>query len=241
MQRPWRARLRLILLIVLVSGVGLVCTLILLFQHIPAWYRPTIIAPADLQRVKNDLIGTHQGFTDKLRFATGPFEYRLTEQQINAWLAAREQMWPPSREWLPSALSDPMMTVEDGAIRLAAVYRESGLKTVVSVRFNITGDANGIYIGLTDVSSGSLPVPISWVQGELAKLDPRLWPAGRMAYGQHSGPPLPALADIFEEATFSNAWIWDNGHIPFRVVGLTAEPGAVVFIIEPLPRQADNR
>jgi len=241
MRRSWRAHWRLILVGALLGAGGLICTLILLFQHIPAWYRPMRVAPEDYESVRNDLTNTEENLTLTLNAATEPFEYRISEQQINAWMSAREGIWPLSREWLPSTLSDPMIWIDDGAIRLAATYRDGSLKTVVSIQFHIEGDTEGIQLQLADIAGGSLPVPRSWAKGELAKLDANGWPAGKMVRRQYAGPSLPLLTDLLDAATFPNAWIWYNGDIPFRISRLVLEKGQIVLTIEPLRRQVDTR
>ena len=70
--------------------VGGVVTGWLLFQHIPAWYRPVEIPPAELQRVRNDLVRTSDLLAEALKEPRGPFKFRVTQDQVNAWLSARE-------------------------------------------------------------------------------------------------------------------------------------------------------
>jgi hypothetical protein len=242
MRKTWRDHWRLILLIIAAGGGVLVGTVVLLFQHIPGWYRPLrIVGQDEIQAVQYDLTHTLDNFTLTLDAATGPFEYRISEQQINAWLAIREEIWPLSREWLPAGLSDPAISLEEGEVRLAVTYRDGSLKTVASIGFHIEGDSEGVLVQLTDIAGGSLPVPKSWARDELAKLDRGKWPAGRVTRYQYSGRAMPSLIDLMTEAEFPNEWVWQNGKIPFRIAQLTVEKGAVVLTIEPLPRQVDKR
>jgi len=240
--RHWRRRLRRILLI---AGICLGATLVVLwfmFAHIPAWYRPATVLPADLQATKDDLVRTLQGFSDALMKSPGPFEYRLTQDSINSWLAARLDIWPLSRHWLPPDLSEPYVMLEQDAIRIAATYRASGIQTVASARFAVSGNRDGISVRLLELCGGSLPVPTGWLRQELAGLDRTVWPAGRTSRMQYSRQPLPPLASLLDEALFPGSWIWQPGQLklPFWITSVKVSPGAIVFSIEQ-QRQTETR
>jgi len=213
----------------------------LMFQHIPAWYRPPAVAPPNQQRVRDDLVATLGSFETRLGTEGRPFEFRFSQDQINAWLAVREAIWPASREWLPPALSDPFVAIETEGVRVAATYRHGGLRTVLSARLELAADPDGVWVRLVDVAGGELSVPTSWVQEQLAAMDGGAWPAGKRSKLQLGGDPLPQLRRLTDGVVFPNAWIWENGKQPFRITDLRFVPGTVVVVVQPLPRQGTTR
>lgn len=219
---------------------GLVTTW-LLFQHVPAWYRPPVVPASEGQWLRNDFSHTIEVWQEWLNSADTPFEQRLTQDQINAWLAGREELWPPSRDWLPPSLADPFVVIDEGGLRLAVTYRDRGVQTVLSGRLAVEATADGLRFRLDEVAGGSLGLPVGWLREELAALDRGGWPAGQRVRDQLGGPPLPHLAELFEGAVFPRAWVLPNGHRPFRIADVQFESGAVVLTFDPLPRQTARR
>ncbi len=223
-----------------VLGMAVAITLWMMFQRVPAWYRPMAIAPGD-QRVKDDLSFASQRFSDMLVAMDRPFEYRLTQDQVNAWLAVREDIWPLSREWLPPELSDPFLRFDEQGVTLAVTWTGDGFSSVISARLSLQPAPGGISVRLVGVDAGALPVPEEWVRDALVKADRSGWPAGEKLKHQRSDTPLPRLANLPEGAVFPNAWVWWNGSVPFLVRDVRFEPGAVVATFERLPAQPDTR
>jgi len=221
--------------------LGAALTAWLMFQHIPSWYQPMEIARADLQRVRDDFVATFDGLTLAMASADRPFDYTFTQDQINAWLAAREEMWPLSREWLGPLMSDPFVAIDRGGIRLGATYRQDGVQTVASARVELQARADGVAVRLTEVAGGSLRVPQTWIRPELAKLDRTVWPAGERSKHQVGPGRLPALSELFEGAVFPNAWRWNNPRRSFRISNLKLQDGALVVTFDPDPLHAPNR
>lgn len=213
----------------------------LMFQHIPAWYHPLEIPPEQVQSVRDDFVGTFDRLSELLNTSPGPFEFRLRQDQVNAWLVSREQMWPESRRWLPPQIADPQVIVDQGGVRLGATFRHGSVRAVLGARFEVHAGQGGVSVRLAGVSAGSLPVPGSKVRELLAMVDARNWPAGRRVHGQLDDRPLPALVGLYEGVIFPNAWIWQNGRQPFKITRFTCEPAEIVMTFEPLPRQASRR
>jgi hypothetical protein len=244
MRRARRVRWRWVAGSAAVVVAGALGTLWLLFQHIPSWYQPVLLTPAEADRAKADLTQLSDGLNAALVQSRSAFEVRVSEERLNAWLAVREEAWPLSREWLPAGLSNPVVVVDHDEVRLAATLRHGSIQTVVSIRLGVAGDEDGIRVRLLDVSGGSLPVPGAWVREHLARLDAGAWPAGRTSPHQHGHQPLPALGGLLEGVTFPNAWFWSwplQDRQPFRINRLRAGPGELVFELEPLPRERSRR
>ncbi|MGQ9650329.1 MAG: hypothetical protein ACUVXJ_09485 [Phycisphaerae bacterium] len=212
-------------------------TLWLMFQHIPSWYRPPAIGPANHQRIRNDWAGSRDSLQQAMLHEE-PFDFFVTQDQLNSWLAIREAIWQLSRQWLPSALSDPFVLVEKEGLRLAATYRNGSIRTVVSARLEITLQARGIWVRLAGLDAGSLGVPDSWVRERLRLIDGRAWSPGQKSRYQLGGPPLPSLRTLLDGAVFPRTWVWKESELalPFEITGLRFEPGVVVISFRPLPR-----
>lgn len=233
----WR-RVRWVLLSVGLLAMVLVVTAWLMLQHIPAWYRPARIPAAQLQQVRNDLLATYDSLAGEMNAATGPFDFRLTQEQVNAWLASRAEIVPGAGRWLPPFLSDPAVVIDGDGVRLGITYSDHGLRTVVSARLRLGADAQGIHLRLEEVASGSLGLPRSWIRDALSALGPQVVPLAEQMGVDVPERALPELERLVEGITLPNEGVWQNPRVRFRVVGLRVEPGVIVITFEPIGRQA---
>ena len=232
----WRRRLRWALLMATGGAVLGVLGLWLALQHVPAWYHPVEIAPEHLQEVRNDLAATQGTLNEQMLLARAPFEFRISEEQINAWLSAREDIWPLSREWLPPGVSDPLVRILPDGLRLSATVRHGWMQAVVTVWLELGADPTRVYARLLDVRSGSLPLPHAWVRHRLAAIRP---PSLR-----HDGQAAPVSLDgLFDGISQPNSGVWTQPAAlgqkavrrSFRVTALRLEAGAITVTIEPRP------
>jgi hypothetical protein len=216
----------------------------LMFQHIPGWYRPPEIdlGGESVRRIRDDWLGTVDVLSGTIVSVDETFEHRFEQDQINAWLAIREAVWPLSREWLPPQVTQPFVAIDEDGIRLAVTYREGGIQSVVSARLKIDTTPDGIRVRLDEIAGGSLGVPAKWLGERLAAPDRGGWPAGERVEWQIGGPPLPPLSQLTEGVVFPNTWTNEQiGYRPFRILNVRCEPGALVVTLQPLPRQARRR
>lgn len=216
----------------------ILCAGWLMFQHIPTWYQPIVIsAPADLDRVREDLSGTYDRLDTAILLANGPFEFRLREDQINAWLAARENIEPGTKDWLPAMLSDPFIHVEHDGLRVAATIHREELKTVLSARLTFQTTPDFLRVRLSEVRTGRLPVPEKWLRGALADLSQRLQSAEKNKSDRNSNKTTsPEWNKILTGIDLKNTVVSDYINRPFRIVGLGFDPPEIVFTLEPLSR-----
>jgi hypothetical protein len=210
----------------------------MLFQRIPAWYTPPEIAPNEIQAVKNDFAHTESVLSERLNEAepSGEFEFLLTQDQVNGWIAIRREIWPRSRQWLPSYLSQPMVVLDRDGIRVAALLTRQSLRSVVSLRVEVRTVPDGVSVRLAEVTAGGLPVPQSQIHRYLKQFDRKVWPVGQVLPGQIGPYRLPSLTHIQEGIRLPDSWIWANGKQPFRITAITFEAGQVRIGLEPLPR-----
>jgi len=231
---------RIAIAAILVAGAGL-GTAWMMFQHIPAWYRPVQVPPEYEQAVKDDFLRTQDNLREGLNASPHPFEYHFRQDQINAWLAKRDELWEffhrKSRKWLPPSMSDPQVAIDPEGFRLAVTYRHRDVQTVLSAQFHASADTNGITLKLVQVAAGSLPIPSSRIQRLLARIDTHDWDLKKHTAKQSRDCPSPTLTDLFEGIHLPNAWTWQEGQRTFRIIQLRFEPGELVVTFEPLPRQ----
>lgn len=215
-----------------------VCVAWLMFQHIPSWYQPIVIsAPGDLDRVRQDLSGTYDRLDAAILYANGPVEFRLREDQINAWLAARENIEPGTKNWLPAMLSDPFVHVEPDGLRVAATVRREELKTVLSAHLSFQAGPDALSLRIGEVRTGRLPVPQKWLRGALSDLTKRLQSVKNEQNGRHSIKTKSSKgSDLHAGINLKNTVVSDFINRPFRIVGLRFEPPEIVATLEPLPR-----
>ncbi len=237
MKWPWVKR---ILAGLVLLGALAICVLWMMVQHIPSWYRPVHVPRHDdsVDRIWNDLLRTQEVLALWMVNTDEPFEHTFTQDQINAWLAIREDKWPLAREWLPPEVSDPFLHINEHGFRVAVTYREGQLRTVLNLGLRVEADEHRIHAQVLDVAAGSLSVGAGWFRDELADLDRDRWPAGDTFKYQLGDRPLPKLTDLLTGADFPNGLLesWDVKR-PFRITRIRCEPGKAVVTFEPLPRE----
>jgi hypothetical protein len=239
-KRSWQRWLKWATITTAAVLVGGVVAAWLLFQYIPAWYHPLEVPPDEVQSVRDTFVSAFDRLSEALNTSAGPFEFELRQDQVNAWLSTREQMWPESRHWLPPGVTYPQVIFDRDTVRLAATFRHGSLQTVASAQLAIRADADGIHVKLLRVSAGSLPVPRSQVREFFRMVDRQNWPAGQRVRDQLGDRPLPALTGLYEGIIFPSGWIWQNGRLPFQVNQISCQPGKLILTLQPLPRQFDR-
>lgn len=224
----WSKRLGFTGALLLVVAVG---TGWLLFQHIPSWYRPLDVSPEAAVTVRTEFANMIDGVGGGLSKTQSRFECRFTQEQVNTWVAAREAIDPMTRKWLPSSLRDPMVVIEPDGVRLAVAARTGGIETVLSLKIRAKVEDGGIRLWLTDVTCGSLPVPRTMIEDHLGKIDAAV--RNRATHGQ-AASQIPSLTGLFEGVLLPNEWEWPNVRRRFRIADVRAEPGVLIFTLEPL-------
>lgn len=230
MSRQPRRRVRWVRLLIAALVMLSVTTagLWLTFQRIPSWYRPEPVPVAQYQSVRNTLTRTVNELSAK--FVAGePFEYIVHQDRLNRWLAGRMAIWPGVRQWVPPWLEDPVIVFHDGQIVLAGIASIASVSAVVSLHLTLSAESDGLRVTLHRVQAGSLPVPLDLFRERIE---------AALAAGQSDRDreePITA-AHLFGEAPLPNQFIWFNGKVPFRITGITAEPGQLRLNIAPEPR-----
>lgn len=228
---------KLIAALLTVLALAAVGTAWMMFQHIPDWYRPARVPPEQEQMVRDDITATYDSLNIGMNESTQSFDHRFTQDQINAWLAMLERMWPNSRKWLPPEMTDPQIAIDPEGIRLAITYRYQDIRTVLNAQFHAIADTDGITLRLLGVYAGSLPMPNARVQKLLTQIDTNVISDEKRTISPLQDRPMPPLATLFDGIRLPNDYVWENGKKPFRITQLTFEPGELIVKFDPLPRR----
>ncbi len=212
----------------------------LALHHKPAWYAPVSLDEAGMRRARHDAVNTTDFIGDQMNHGE-PFELVLRDRAVNEWLAALPTIWPEVSEVLPPEVGSPVVSFDDGGIRVGSHVTTSAWQAIVSVGLliSLTADGEDLAVELTDVRGGSLPVPQTVLA---AVLDPVLRRArrNRRPAGNNVDSVSSALrgvrstGELFEGIRIENRFVWFNGEVPFRIDAVEIDDGEVRLRLDPL-------
>lgn len=205
---------------VLAGGVGAV-------TYRPTWYRPAAIDYARLPADKTDLVNLVDRVSKALN-AGEPVEITFEQDQVNRWLAAREELegWPDALR-LRNVDTPVVMFAEGNKLTAGVMIKRGEWGVVVSSTCapRVAGDR--IAVDYSGLKVGALPAPKSLL----------LEPLGQLV-GESRARKL--LDDgVFETG---NDFTWQNGKVRFRVSEVALTSGVARVVFEPLnPRRGADR
>lgn len=151
-----------------IGGLALLC----LFQasrRVPDFYQQALAAPVAAQADEGDRFErTALDLHNQLQHF-GRWEARLTQEQVNGWLAIDLPTKFPHA--LPDGLSEPRIAIEDGVLRIALRYQRGGVDTVLSIAGEayLTAQPNEIAVRLDQARAGLVPIPLTRFLDEIAE------------------------------------------------------------------------
>ena len=225
-RRSWRVWCKRAAVLAAVLGVVGAVALYLLAQHLPSWYRPQPVPPAQLPRLRSEVTRLIDDISDAL--ATGrTIDLTFTSEQLNAFLAALPELWPDAARNVPPQLHQPLVQLQTARVRLAVLYEGDRAAAVLSATLAVTltgPDGELLELRIGDPRLGSLPVPAGALTPWLAEQPLRL--------GQRVGPPH-TVADLFTGVEIPNRFTWPNGRRSFRIDALDCSPTQLHIRLEP--------
>lgn len=159
--------MRLLLALVGLTIVAIVVVVLVASSRSPAWYAPPPPddpdATALAELVEHRLVEEVQ----RIRPEEERWTLRVTEEQVNAWLATRLPRWIDGRPELawPEGLGVPQVSIGADGVQLAAPWRPEGalggvLHGVLRGRVRIDAGENGMpVVRVEDLGLGAVPVP----------------------------------------------------------------------------------
>lgn len=234
----WKRWLRRMALTSLASMVVVVVVCWLAFQHIPSWYAPPQIEISDIPRIRATLPNTYQSFTDSL-VAGDVFEFTLSAETVNEWIAARSAIWPDARDWLPVEIKEPAVAFAGDSLIVAGRVERENWKAILSIHFKVAVDGDELVVQVSKVGVGSLPVPRDAL---IENLDDYVsqWDIGDADFPDtvaDFGRPFirtQSVRPYFEGVRVPNLIRWSNGGREFRFLAVRADEGVLTLRVEPL-------
>ena len=228
-----------------VASVGLVVVPLvviafwLTLHHKPSWYRPADLDEPGMQQARREAIALADSVSHQM-VERKPFDIVLSDASITKWLAALPSIWPEGHKRIPPELSDIAVTFDDGVMRIGARYEGSWHAIVnVYLELGVTGDGSALWFKSSRVYGGSVPLPMSVIQGALLE-NARKVSTDQTQQGEDSGGELPSARgsddpqDVSEVIEKKNRFVWFNGRRPFRITSIQLVPGELHLKIEPL-------
>lgn len=202
--RPVKIALWTLLLLPVLIGLAVLATLALL-KSVPGDYQPMSLSPSDQETVMRQFVKhTVEDFLNPAG-AGGDFQWTLTEEQANAYLASMDAIASqaprpvqPSKALAELNLSDPMIKIRQG--RLTLMIFSTRYNRLLNVDFSPQVDAKGSFrLRVVTVRVGRMPLPRILWQDRLEEVRRRLLQqlSGAQAdTSQRSEQPIGRLAEL---------------------------------------------
>lgn len=203
-----------------VTGALIVGLIAAIFASIlrPAWYRPIAIDYSQLEADKRDLVTWYDRISGALN-AGRSIEVQMDQDQLNRWVASREEIWPDLALRIEGA-EDPLLRLGTGnRIEFGATVEHNGWKSVVSFRIGV-GIEGRILAKVEQIRVGRLLFPLAVV-----------WPLVVSRLNNH---PLAAVELDGRTLRVFNEWVWENGRVPFRIGDLRVDDRRLHLRFDPI-------
>ena len=163
-------------------GIALITSTLVLIGGLFLW-RLTWVTPAWWAPVDPDDAGA-TALADRVEFRIAeeahrirdggePWRLKITERQVNAWLATRLPAWfahTQGVQW-PQQLGAPQIRIRDGSVYVGLDVQTGGQPRVIVGVLSTTIVDGKLAVSIDRVTIGSLPVPSGSLRGMLAQLD----------------------------------------------------------------------
>jgi hypothetical protein len=193
--------------------------LFFLVTYRPGWYAPSAVDHSRLRADKRELVVLLDEIGAKLN-AGQRVEINLDEAQVNRWVVARHEL-PELGVRFP-ALHDPQVRFTRDGVECATLVRWRGWSAVLTARLAVAVVDRELRLSVDQARVGALPVPWGILMGE--------W---QMANTERSEVTTERRATREPGWVLRNAFVWENGHAPFRVAAVSFAPQRLAVTLEP--------
>ncbi|WP_144975855.1 hypothetical protein [Bremerella volcania] len=137
-------------------------------QHVPDFYTEALyVEPTTAHETGEVLEEQVFAFSNQVK-KPRTWSLRLTDRQINSWLAADlKEKFP---ELLPEHIEDPRIAVKGKTLLVGCKYNGQSLNSILAVSldcFLVEGEPNVVGVQLHNVTAGALPIPIGQLLSEI--------------------------------------------------------------------------
>jgi len=230
----WRKHKRPIRIAAAMATLVSVIAMWSVVEHKPAWYAPARLDDGARRAARRSAAARADAFGDLL-VRREPFDFVLTEEEVNGWLASAPEWWPRAKE---ADWRDPVVRFEPGTARLGALVERGGWRAIVSVAVGVRLASGGsdVELRLEEAYGGSLPIPLAVLGWAAARHG--LSDSGRDSDRQ--GASVTSLVHVLESVDEllsgvrrPNWFVWPNGDRAFSIEELTLEEGRLKLRIRP--------
>jgi hypothetical protein len=200
----------------------------LAIARVPSWYQPPHIGATQYQDVRDDLEAAFNQLNLAMQ-GDQPFEYVVNEDRLSRWIAAREQIWPGLRQYVPRELQGPVVAFREEGIVVAGVVEIGAVQSVLSVLLSVRAEPDRMVVKLVRCRLGAVPVP-HWMVRRFLE-----------AMSRSARPDSPGHSrDLLEGVVLENRFDWPNGARRFRIGAVDVRPGRLVATIHPSSARHDR-
>ena len=200
----------------------------LAIAQVPSWYQPPHVGATQYQDVRDDL----EAAFNRLNLAMQgdqPFDYVVNEDRLNRWIAAREQIWPGLRQYVPRELQWPVVAFREEGIVVAGIVEIGAVRSVLSVLLSVQAEPDRMVVKFVGCRLGAVPVP-HWMVRRFLEAMSHSAPSGSI------GPPR----DLLKGLVLENRFDWPNGARRFRIRAVDVQSGRLVAMIHPRSARHDR-
>lgn len=196
-------------------GAGILLTLAVSCR--PRWYQPVAVDASRLPADKAALAELQDRISAALN-AGQAIRVRLTEDQVNRWLAGRGALEPVATVDL-GPFQDPAVRFLDGCVRVGGRLEQGVLRGVASVTIRAAVDGGRLSVTYDWPRLGVVPVPAGWFAGLAIP----------------TGPDAPEFIQAPRAGMLEvrNRFVWPNGRRRCRVTDIAVRPGVMEIALEP--------
>jgi hypothetical protein len=138
-------------------------TLVLLTQHVPAFYIRAAVPPG---KQRKDISGKFfRQYSDLINSITSPstptWNGRLSEEEVNSFFEEDFLSSFVAEKLLPEGVTEPRVAFDENRIRLGFRYGSPPWSTTISLDFRVwlaKSEPNVLVLQLKGVNAGSLPI-----------------------------------------------------------------------------------
>ena len=217
--------LSLALVVLIVSTV--LTTLVLLTQHVPAFYVRSAVPPAPQRiNVSANFLVRAKIFLDSIKSEGNRdsgngwnWGEHFSEEEVNSFFEENFLTWNVADKLLPPGVSEPRVAFEKDRIRLGFRYGSPPWSTIIAIDFRVwlaQGEPNVVVLELSGVHAGSLPIS---AQSLLENISETLQRHNdilniQVSWYRHKGNPTAALK-----------FMSDQAQSPWQLLRLDLNPG----------------
>jgi hypothetical protein len=217
--------LSLALVALIVSTV--LTTLVLLTQHVPAFYLRSEVPPTPQRldvsvgffRRASNLVDSIKSQGNRDTANGWDWGEHFSEEEVNSFFKETFLTWKVDDKLLPPGVSDPRVAFDKDRIRLGFRYGSSRFSTIIAIDFRVwlaKDKPNVVVLELGGVHAGSLPIS---AQSLLENISETLQRNNiQVSWYRHKGNPTAALK-----------FMTDQAESPWQLLRLDLNPGMMTI------------